>query len=440
VTQATTIRFDEYELDLTNRELRKYGCKLAVERKPFRVLELLLRRPGELVTREELVQYLWPDSHVSFDQSLNTAVNTLRAALGDSPKHCRFIETRPGIGYRFCGTIKSALAVMGRTQSHGGREDYLKGRYFLDKIAEEDTHKAIAFFKSAAWDAGCGGLAHAGLADAYCQIALMGLRAPSLLARDAHECADAALQSGPASVEACVAAARVNIIFDWNSEAAAEHVSRALALNEESVPAQTARAWLLCLAGEYKSAHEASVRAVAVDPLSFAANLQFATCLYAQSEWERAAEQCWKMLTLSHCFAPAQMLLGMVYEQMEMYEEALIEFRNAQQCSAFEPAALSNIGRLCAAMSLEREADQARASLMNLAKARYVSAYWLALLHANRNTEQQEQLFQLLEQCVRERDPVMLGIAADKRFDGFRKDERFQAMFPVHPETASLPH
>jgi DNA-binding winged helix-turn-helix (wHTH) protein len=78
-----------------------------LQHKPFKVLELLLRNPGLLVRREELMQQLWPNLHVNFDHGLNTAVNTLRQVLGDSLRNCRYIETLPGLGYRFLMPVEA---------------------------------------------------------------------------------------------------------------------------------------------------------------------------------------------------------------------------------------------------------------------------------------------------------------------------------------------
>lgn len=95
------LRFGAFEIDFEQRELRNRGIRVKLQHKPFRILELLLQRPGVLVTREELARYLWPNVNVSVDRGLNTAVNTLRHVLGDSPRRCRYIETRAGLGYRF---------------------------------------------------------------------------------------------------------------------------------------------------------------------------------------------------------------------------------------------------------------------------------------------------------------------------------------------------
>src|SRR4051812_36026674 len=104
-------RFGPFEADLKTGELRKSGSRLRLQEQPFQVLAMLLARPGELVTREELRQQLWPaDTFVDFDHSLNTAINKLRDALGDSPSDPRYIETLARRGYRFIGKIDAATA------------------------------------------------------------------------------------------------------------------------------------------------------------------------------------------------------------------------------------------------------------------------------------------------------------------------------------------
>jgi len=99
-------RFGVFELDLSAGELRKSGVKLRLQGQPFQVLALLLERAGEVVTREELQQKLWPsDTFVDFDHSLNTAVNKVREALGDSASSPRYVETLARRGYRFIAEV-----------------------------------------------------------------------------------------------------------------------------------------------------------------------------------------------------------------------------------------------------------------------------------------------------------------------------------------------
>jgi eukaryotic-like serine/threonine-protein kinase len=96
------LRFGAFEVDLRAGELRKQGKRIKLQDQPFQALSVLLQRSGDVVTREELRAQIWPDdTFVDFDNSLNTAINKLREALGDSADNPRFIETLPRRGYRF---------------------------------------------------------------------------------------------------------------------------------------------------------------------------------------------------------------------------------------------------------------------------------------------------------------------------------------------------
>ena len=106
-TQPSLIlRFGTFEVDVRSGELRKQGVRVKLQEQPFHVLTVLLQRFGEVVTREELRAQIWPeDTFVDFDNSLNTSINKLREALGDSADNPRFIETLPRRGYRFIAPV-----------------------------------------------------------------------------------------------------------------------------------------------------------------------------------------------------------------------------------------------------------------------------------------------------------------------------------------------
>ena len=103
---AEVVRFGVFQLDEKARELYKAGVKVRLQDQPFRVLSLLVDRPGQVVTREELRQNIWPtDVNVAFDQGLNNAIKKVRAALGDSADNPRFVETVAKQGYRFVAPV-----------------------------------------------------------------------------------------------------------------------------------------------------------------------------------------------------------------------------------------------------------------------------------------------------------------------------------------------
>jgi TolB-like protein/DNA-binding winged helix-turn-helix (wHTH) protein len=107
-----TIRFGLFELDLRTRQLTKNGVKIRLPQQSIQALSLLLERPGEIVTREELRERLWPsDVFVDFDHGLNKSIQKLRDALGDSAGSPRYIETIPRIGYRFIGPANGSTEI-----------------------------------------------------------------------------------------------------------------------------------------------------------------------------------------------------------------------------------------------------------------------------------------------------------------------------------------
>ena len=137
------VRFGSFEVNLHSRELRKLGMRIRLEEKPFRILEMLLHSAGQVVTRKQLCEKLWPDTYVAYEHGLNTAVNKLRDLLGDSARSPRFIETLPRLGYRFLAPVvslsKSAAAAkkmllvlpfdnLSRESEH---------EYFADGLTEE---------------------------------------------------------------------------------------------------------------------------------------------------------------------------------------------------------------------------------------------------------------------------------------------------------------
>ncbi len=143
-------RFGVFELDPRTGELRKRGTAVKIQDKPLQILVLLLERPGDMVTRDELRQKLWQaDTFVDFDHGVNTAINKLREALGDSAENPKYIQTVPRRGYRFIAPVQQSrrapaadatsateklmLAVLPLINLTGNAEE----EYFVDGMTEE---------------------------------------------------------------------------------------------------------------------------------------------------------------------------------------------------------------------------------------------------------------------------------------------------------------
>jgi Tol biopolymer transport system component/DNA-binding winged helix-turn-helix (wHTH) protein len=128
---SSLIRFGVFQVNLRSGESLKHGARLRLQGQPLEILRMLLERPGEVVTREELRQRLWSvDTFVDFDHSLNTAVKKLRQTLGDSADHPLYIETLSRAGYRFIAPIEkvSVAAEQAAEALHGGVEAGAKPR------------------------------------------------------------------------------------------------------------------------------------------------------------------------------------------------------------------------------------------------------------------------------------------------------------------------
>src|SRR5215831_15476752 len=112
----TTLRFDAFELDTGSGELRKNGDRIKLPPQPFKILELLARRSGEVLTRTEIRERIWSDdTFVDFEQSMNFCIRQIREAVGDTADAPRFIETLPRRGYRFLLPVEAPAPLAPKT-------------------------------------------------------------------------------------------------------------------------------------------------------------------------------------------------------------------------------------------------------------------------------------------------------------------------------------
>jgi DNA-binding winged helix-turn-helix (wHTH) protein/Tfp pilus assembly protein PilF len=432
------LRFGPFEVDFDNRELRKHGLRLKLQRKPFQILEFMLRSPGQLVMRNDLAELLWPGLHVSFDRSLNTAVNALRRALGDTSRTPRYIETRTGLGYIFIapveevpgsGTARPAAGIQLVEVSvpvAEARQDCMRGRFFCHKLTEEDLHKGVAHFNAAlVRDPQCA-FAYAGLADAYCFFALLNMVPSVEIYPRAKEMALHAVNAQQDLGEAHAALASVKRLFEWDwAGAEAEYVT-ALLLSSNSATIHQAYGAHLAATGRSEESLRELRRSEEIDPLSPVVNVGIAWGLYLARDFQGASEQSWKVLAMEPKFGAAQHMLGLAYAQMGLTEEAIVELRNARTCSGDQPAVLAALAHVYAESGQSCEAAAALRELEELAQRRYVSCYWLSLVHAGLGDEQ--RALEFLDRAYQERDAWLTWLKVEPRFDALRHRSHFQEL------------
>lgn len=430
---ARSARFAQFEADFELRELRKNGVRVPLQHKPFRILELLLKPPGSLVTRAQLAKELWPHLPVSFERSLNTAMNALRQALDDSPRESRYIETRSGLGYRFVAEVEGAGEAMSpravadvRDETSDAYQDCLKGRYFLNKVTGESLQRAIGCFQSALnQDASCAP-AWAGLAEAFSRLALTGTVAAADVYHKARESAREAVMADANLAAAHASFGFVRMVFDGDWKGAESDLLRAIELDEELADAHRARAMLLSASGEHERALEEGRRAQALEPVSLPIGLELARILYLSRDYNGAIKECWNLLSLEPRFWPAQRILGLVCARLGLHDEAITEVENACVCSDRHPAAVCALGCVAATLGMREEAEGALRELDPQVTSTYKSWYWHAAIRAAQG--EPVAAFEALGAACTRRDPLLLWLAVDPGFDLLRSHSSFTAL------------
>jgi tetratricopeptide (TPR) repeat protein len=375
---------------------------------------------------------------VSFDHSLNTAVNALRRALGDTSRNARFIETRTGLGYRFMASVEEVGGAIAHAEAgiqlvHSNAvgagvgievpQDCLKGRYFCHKLTEEDLHKGVAHFNAAlAQDANCA-FAYAGLADAHCLAAVLNMAPPGEIYPRAKEMALSALRARQDLGEAHAALASVKRLFEWDWAGAEAEYLTALVLSSNAAMIHQAYGAHLAATGKTEEAVRELRRSEEIDPLSPMVNVGVAWGLYVARDFQGASEQSWKVLAMEPKFGAAQYTLGLAYAQMGLTEDAIVELRNARTCAGDQPAVLAALAHVYACAGESSEAGAMLDELENMSQRRYVSPYWLALVYSGLGDR--ARALELLGRAYAERDVWLTWLGVEPRFDVLRGEPRF---------------
>jgi DNA-binding winged helix-turn-helix (wHTH) protein len=426
-TAETRLRFGAFEVDFNEWQLRSSGVPIKLQRKPFQILRVLLERRGELVTRAELARLLWPDLHVEYERSLNTAVNCLRQALNDTARSCRYIETRPGLGYRFIAAVEilEARREVNKPARHRdsvAESDYRKARFFYDKMTPDSLARARAYFDAAVRADPQFAPAYAGLADIQYLLARWSILPSAQAGEQALLHAQRALAADARSAEAHVAMANAQSLLRQPWSLLETEYRSALEIDDNCVAAHLWYASLLSAAGRHEEAAQQLAITQSTESLSLLLNYQIAWSLYTRRSYRPALEQSWNTLMLDPGFAPAQYTLGLAYEQIGMLDDAITEFQNARRCSSDHPATIAGLAHAYAKAGLASEAASTAAELEKLAT--YCSPYWIAIAAVGRDDH--ESALAAIEEAGRSKDCLVDWLGVEPRFDPLRQSPRFQ--------------
>ena len=305
------------------------------------------------------------------------------------------------------------------TDFPGAYHSYLKGRYYFNKLTPDGVHRASEHFLQAVEQDPNYALAHTGLGDCHNYLAKPA---------DAREAFKKALELDPTLGEAHASLGFFKFIYDWDFAAAEEEFKQALEFNPNYAEAHHWYAIFLANMGRHQEAEPEARRAQELDPLSLLMNMTPALTCYLARHYARSVEALLKIVEMEPNFPAAHSVLGNVYGQMEMHDEAMAEYQKVIELSkgaaVIETAMKAIIGQLYARRG---DRSEAREILDDVAKAIAegidVSAYVIAAIHSALGERDPE--FDWLNRAYDQHEVHLVSLKVDPALDALRGDERF---------------
>lgn len=481
---AKVVRIGQVRVDLRTWEISRQGHRSRLQEKPFRVLAALTERPGELITRSELRERLWPDGTiVHFDNNLNSAVATLRTALGDSAKAQRVIETLPRLGYRLIaevsfddpesleeelgigvdatrprrldprwiaaatGVVLVMLAAGVRERLGArvnrpsdsarlepsssevtapddpvARQAWQNGLYLLARASVGDLTLALESFEETRRKEPRFAPAHVRVAETLVRMSFAGdleLREGLMQAREA---AGRALSLDQASAAGYRIQALADLHLDWDFEAAGGGIESALRLDPTDAQNYLAAATLLFAAGRDDAAVLAARRAVELDPASSLLQADLGYFLVAAGRYAEALTLSEELLELEPDSIHVLASRLIAAERLGLFERSLAAAQRIMELRGADEAEIRTLARGEARAGLIRYRSWKLATLRASAEP---SFFHLALRQAA--LEQKESALASLHQAYERREPWMVYLHSSVHFDDLRDDPRFIA-------------
>ena len=310
------------------------------------------------------------------------------------------------------------------TESTDAYERYMKGRYYWSRRTAEGLKKAIDYFHQAIEKDPAYALAHAGIADCYNLLSAYGVLSPRESVPIAKQSALRALELDPDVAEGHEAMAHVKMLYDWDWSGAELEFRRAIELNPNYALAHQRYAIQLATMERMQEASAEIKRAQQIDPLSLIINTDAALILFLQRSYAEAIDQCYKTLELDPNFSVAHFQLGLAFEQLGQYEEAIEAFGRGVTLSS-DRSFLTAPAYTYAVSGKPEQARKLLNAVLELSEHRYVSPYRIAIVYAGLN--EIEESFKWLMKAYTERSVwlIHLHLKVDPRLKNLHSDPRF---------------
>ena len=301
---------------------------------------------------------------------------------------------------------------------------YLKGRYFYSKASDESLTRSISYYQQAiALDPNYA-LAYVGLANTYSSLGgVLGFRSPQETYPQSKVFASKALELDPKLAEAHNALAGYKLNYEWNLAEAEKEYLRAIELNPNYSQAHGGFGTYFQAVGRLDRAIEERSLAEKLDPLSPFTVANAGYPYYYAHQYDEAIKHYSKALELDPNYSWAHLWIGQAYLQKEMYKEAIDEINQAIRLSNGDTRARATLAHAYAVAGRRDDAIKQLAELQQLAKQRYVSPYFIALVYVG--LREDDQAFTWLQKAYEERQSYLVLMKVEPVFDRLRSDPRF---------------
>ena len=445
-------QFGDFLLVPRERLLLRNNEPIPLTGKAFDLLLVLVRRSGHLMSKDELLQEVWPGRIVE-EVNLTVNISAVRKALG--PSGPALVQTVSKRGYRFLAPViligsaseapftstigasagsptrsrETALgpgAARAISANADANRAYVEGRYAWSQRSEAGLRKAIDSFQRCVSLDPAFATAYAGLADCYAALGYLSFVSPADAFPFARRNALLALERDEVLAEPRASLGYVKFYFDWDWRGAETEFRQAIMLDPSWAAAHQWYSIFLLAAGRTREAAHQIELAREHDPLSLAINTDLGFHYYYTRQYDEAIKQLESVLRMDRDFSPAHLWLGRSYQEVGRLDDALTEFREVERSVGDWPVSIAARGFVEGAARRLENAKAVLVELQDIAKRRFVTAYGVALVYAGIGDS--ESAFTWLDRAFAERSHWLIWLRLDPRFEKLRADKRFSEL------------